>query len=169
VTTSAARARDLRHRPIYISASAMGGDGRWGRGASWMGMPDDIFATGPARPVARALYGRAGVGPADVDVALFFDHFTPAVLAQLEMFGFCAEGESGAFVADGNIRWPSGSLPVNTHGGNLSEAFIVGMTHVKEAVEQLRGTAVNQVRGAEVALVGGTATTLPVSSLILRR
>jgi acetyl-CoA acetyltransferase len=169
VTTSAARARDLRHRPVYISASAMGGDGHWGRGVSWMGMPDDIFATGPARPVANALYGRAGVGPADVDVALFFDHFTPAVLAQLEMYGFCGEGESGAFVADGNIRWPSGSLPVNTHGGNLSEAFIVGMTHVKEAVEQLRGTAVNQVSGAEIALVGGTATTLPVSSLILRR
>jgi hypothetical protein len=58
---------------------------------------------------------------------------------------------------------------VNTHGGNLSEAFIVGMTHIKEAVEQLRGTAVNQVSGAEIALVGGTATTLPVSSLLLRR
>jgi acetyl-CoA acetyltransferase len=70
VTTSAARTRDLRHRPIYISASAMGGDGRWGRGVSWMGMPDDIFATCSAGPVARDLYPRAGVGPADVDVAL---------------------------------------------------------------------------------------------------
>ncbi len=169
VTTSSERARDLRHRPVHVSAAATGGDGRWGRGVSWMGMPDDIFARGPAMPTARRLYAQAGVAPADVDVALFFDHFSPAVLAQLEMYGFCGEGESGAFVAEGNIRWPSGSIPVNTHGGNLSEAFVVGMTHIKEAVEQLRGTAVNQVDGAEIALVGATATTLPVGSLILRR
>ena len=75
------------------------------------------------------------------------------VIMQLEDYGFCGIGEGGAFVADGNIRWPNGSLPVNTHGGNLSEAYIIGMTHVKEAVEQIRGTAVNQVEGAEVALV----------------
>jgi len=134
-----------------------------------MGMPDDIFSNGPAAPAARSLYSRAGVGPGDVDVALFFDHFTPAVLAQLETYGFCGEGEGGDFVADGHIRWPSGSIPVNTHGGNLSEAFISGLTHVREAVEQLRGTAVNQVNGAEIALVGGTATSLPSSSIILRR
>ena len=72
-------------------------------------------------------------------------HFTGMVLLQLEDYGFCGIGESGPFVADGNIRWPDGGLPVNTHGGNLSEAYIIGMTHVKEAVEQLRGEAVNQV------------------------
>ena len=44
---------------------------------------------------------------------------------------------------------------MNTHGGNLSEAYIIGMTHIREAVEQLRGTAVNQVDGAEIALVTG--------------
>ena len=69
------------------------------------------------------------------------------VIMQLEDYGFCGIGEGGPFVADGNIRWPDGGLPVNTHGGNLSEAYIIGMTHVKEAVEQLRGTAVNQVDG----------------------
>ena len=58
-------------------------------------------------------------------------------------------------MADGNIRWKGGSIPVNTHGGHLSEAYIIGMTHIREAVEQLRGTAVNQVDGAEVALVTG--------------
>ena len=70
------------------------------------------------------------------------------VIMQLEDYGFCDIGEGGPFVRDGNIRWPDGSLPVNTHGGNLSEAYIIGMTHVMEAVEQLRGTAVNQVEGA---------------------
>jgi acetyl-CoA acetyltransferase len=72
-------------------------------------------------------------------------------------------------VADGNIRWKGGSIPVNTHGGHLSEAYIIGMTHIREAVEQLRGTAVNQVDGAEVALVTGGPSGLPVSGTLLRR
>ena len=130
-------------------------------------MPDEYFASSGHRPVAKRLYEMAGVTPADVDVALLYDHFTPMVIMQLEDYGFCGIGEGGPFVADGNIRWPDGSLPVNTHGGNLSEAYIIGMTHVKEAVEQLRGTAVNQVDGAEVALVTGGPASIPVSSLLL--
>jgi acetyl-CoA acetyltransferase len=169
VTTSAERARDLRHPPVYVTASAHGGAGRWGQAIIWMNMPDDMFASSGHRPVAEQLYRRAGLRPDDVDVALFYDHFSPMVLMQLEDYGFCPVGESGPFVADGNIRWPSGRLPVNTHGGNLSEAYIIGMTHVKEAVEQLRGTAVNQVAGAEVALVTGGPASIPVSALLLRR
>src|SRR6267154_5792999 len=111
----------------------------------------------------------AGIEPRDVDVALLYDHFSPMVIMQLEDYGFCPIGEGGRFVLDGNIRWPTGSLPVNTHGGNLSEAYIIGMTHVKEAVEQLRGTAVNQVQDAEIALVTGGPASIPVSAAILRR
>jgi acetyl-CoA acetyltransferase len=70
-------------------------------------------------------------------------------------------------VADGNIRWPSGSIPVNTHGGQLSEAYVIGMTQVCEAVEQLRGVATNQVEGAQLALVTGGPALLPVSGVIL--
>jgi acetyl-CoA acetyltransferase len=91
------------------------------------------------------------------------------VLLQLEDYGFCGIGESGPFVAAGNIRWPDGKVPVNTHGGNLSEAYIIGMTHVKEAVEQLRGTAVNQVADADIALVTGGPASIPVSALLLHR
>jgi len=86
----------------------------------------------------------------------------------LEDFGFCARGESGPFVADGNIR-REGSLPVNTHGGNLSEVYLHGMTHVLEAVRQLRGTAANQIEGAEVALVVAGAGPTPTGSLLFRR
>jgi len=88
---------------------------------------------------------------------------------QLEDYGFCPIGEGGRFVEDGNIRFRTGSIPVNTHGGNLSEAYIIGMTHVREAVEQLRGTAVNQVADAEIALVTGGPAGLPVSGALLRR
>ncbi|HEX3460120.1 MAG TPA: hypothetical protein VHT49_04390 [Acidimicrobiales bacterium] len=169
VTTSLDRARDLRHPPAVVAASAQGGAGRWGHAIRSMQMPDDYFASSGHRPVAARLYAQAGLGPEDVDVAELYDHFTPMVLMQLEDYGFCPEGEGGPFVADGNIRYEGGTLPVNTHGGNLSEAYIIGMTHVMEGVEQIRGTAVNQVAGAEVALVTGGPAGLPVSSLLLRR
>jgi len=58
---------------------------------------------------------------------------------------------SCAFVESGAIRYHGGSIPVNTHGGQLSEAYIIGMTHIMEGVEQMRGTAINQVPDAELA------------------
>ncbi len=169
ITTSAERAKDLRHPPAYVLASAHGGAGRWGQAISWMNMPDEYFASSGHRPVAKRLYQMAGVGPQDIDVALLYDHFTPMVLMQLEDYGFCPIGESGPFVEKGSIRWPNGSIPVNTHGGNLSEAYIIGMTHIREAVEQIRGTAINQVQDAELALVTGGPASIPTSGLILRR
>jgi acetyl-CoA acetyltransferase len=88
------------------------------------------------------------------------------VLMQIEDYGFCPIGEGGPFVAEGNIRWPDGKIPVNTHGGNLSEAYITGMTHVREAVEQIRGTAVNQVKDCELALSTGGPGAIPMSGTI---
>jgi acetyl-CoA acetyltransferase len=169
VTTSLERARDLRHPPAVVKASTHGGHGRWGQAITWMNMPDEYFASAGHRPVAERLWAMAGLGPADVDVALLYDHFAPMVVLQLEDYGFAPVGEGGPFVGDGNIRWPGGSLPVNTHGGNLSEAYIIGMTHVKEAVEQIRGTAVNQVDGAEVALATGGPASIPTSGLVLTK
>jgi acetyl-CoA acetyltransferase len=90
------------------------------------------------------------------------------VLLQLEDYGFCARGESGPFVAGGAIRWPDGRLPVNTHGGNLSEVYLLGLTHVIEAVRQLRGESTCQVRDCEIALVTAGPSNLPSSSLLLR-
>jgi ABC-type branched-subunit amino acid transport system ATPase component/acetyl-CoA acetyltransferase len=169
VTTSLERARSCRHVPVRVLAASHGGAGRWGQAITWMNMPEDIFASSGHQPMADDLYGGSGLGPDDVDVALLYDHFTPMVLMQLEDYGFCGRGEGGPFVAEGNTRWPNGSLPVNTHGGNLSEAYILGMTHVREGVEQMRGTAVNQVAGAQVALVTGGPAPVPVSGLLLGR
>ena len=169
VTTSLERAKDLRHPPVKVTASAHGGHGRWGQAITWMNMPDEYFVSSGHRPVARRLWDMAGMTAADVDVALIYDHFSPMVIMQLEDYGFCGIGEGGPFVADGNIRYGTGSIPVNTHGGNLSEAYIIGMTHVKEAVEQMRGTAVNQVTDASVALVTGGPASIPTSSLLLTR
>ena len=63
ITTTAERARDLRHPPAYVRATAHGGHGRWGQAITWMGMPDDEFASSGHRPVAQRLYEMAGSGP----------------------------------------------------------------------------------------------------------
>ena len=169
ITTSADRAKDLKQKPVYVMGAAHGGSSSWGRAFMGMQMPDDVFTSSGNRPVAKRLYSKAGVSPRDIDVALIYDHFSPMVLMQLEDYGFCDIGEGGPFVESGAIRFKDGTIPVNTHGGQLSEAYIIGMTHILEAVEQLRGTAINQVPDAEIALVTGGPAPLPVSGLILRR
>ncbi len=168
VVTSAERAQDLRQPPAYVMASTHGGEQDWGRSIYWMNMPDAYFASSGHQSVARDLYATAGVSPQDVDCAQFYDHFTSQVIMQLEDYGFCPRGEGGSFVADGNIRI-DGSLPINTDGGQLSAGYVWGMTHVFEAVQQVRGEAVNQVNGAEIALATGGPSNLPISGLLVRR
>jgi acetyl-CoA acetyltransferase len=167
IVTSAARARDLRHKPVRVLASCHGGSRDWGRSIYWMNMPDETFASSGHAAVARRLYAAAGLGPKDNDVAQIYDHFTSQVIMQLEDYGFCGKGEGGPFVRSGAIRYDGGSLPVNTDGGQLSCGYLWGMTHIREAVEQLRGTAVNQVADARTALVTGGPSVIPVSGLIL--
>ena len=169
ITTSIERARDLKQTPVPVVAVAHGGTREWGRSFGWYGMPDREFASSGNQPIAKRLYAQSGLTAQDIDVALLYDHFTPMVVMQLEDYGFCEKGEGGAFVESGAIRYGTGSVPVNTHGGQLSEAYIIGMTHIVEAVEQMRGTAINQVEGAEFALATGGPSALPVSGLILGR
>jgi acetyl-CoA acetyltransferase len=169
ITTSSERAKDLKQKPVYIHGCAHGGVRDWGRAFAWMGMPDEHFASAGNAPIAKRLWEQTGLSAKDIDVALLYDHFTPMVLMQLEEYGFCKRGEGGPFIESGAIRYDGGSIPVNTHGGQLSEAYIIGMTHVREGVEQMRGTAINQVKDAEFALVTGGPASIPVSGLILRR
>jgi acetyl-CoA acetyltransferase len=169
IVTSVERARDLKRPPVVIHGAVQGGERGWGRSLYWMNMPDEHFLTSGFRFVARELYAQAGLAPADIDTAQLYDHFTPMVIAQLEDFGFCKPGEGGDYVASGAIRYEGGVLPVNTDGGQLSCGYIWGMTHVREAVEQLRGSAHRQVRDVEFALATGGPSNLPVSAMILGR
>jgi acetyl-CoA acetyltransferase len=163
VVTSVARARDLPHPPAVIRAAAQGA----GRDQDMMTSyyRESISGLPEMGLVARQLWNTTGLGPADIDVAIIYDHFTPFVLCQLEEFGFCARGEAKDFLRDGNIEL-GGTLPVNTHGGQLGEAYIHGMNGIAEGVRQVRGTSVNQVDGAGHVLVTA-GTGVPTSGLIL--
>jgi acetyl-CoA acetyltransferase len=146
VVTSAERARDLARPPVLISAAS------YGSGQTLFSNGNRDITTSAAANLAPRLFEMAGLTPADVDVAELYDAFTPLVLVQLEDYGFCAKGEAAAFVADGQTA-PGGRLPVNTHGGHLSEGYVHGLNHAAEAVTQLRGEAgARQVPDATVAL-----------------
>lgn len=109
----------------------------------------------------------AGVGPSDVDVAFLYDCFTITVLLELEGLGFVGKGEGGPFALEGRMDIGS-DLPVNTHGGLLSQAHLGAMHHVIEATLQLRGAAgPRQVDGAELALVHGNGGIVSAHSTVL--
>jgi len=169
LVTSAERAKDLKQRPAYIMGAVMGGDSAWGQGLTSQNAPAEIYASSGHRHLAKRLYPMAGIEPKDVDVCEFYDHFSGMVMLQLEDYGICGIGEGGDYVANGGIMWPDAKVPVNTHGGNLSEVYLLGMTHMVEAVRQLRGTSTSQVKDAEIALVTSGPSNLATSSMILRR
>jgi len=129
---------------------------------------DDMTRLGVAKAAARA-FDMAGVGPADIDVAEIYDCFTWVVLCQLEDLGFCAKGEGGRYVRETGLGLDS-SMPVNTHGGLLSQAHMAGMNHVVELVRQLRGEAGRaQVERASIGLVTGYGDMGDGALAIMRR
>jgi acetyl-CoA acetyltransferase len=141
-----------------------------------------IHPTGPepkpigGRRAAELTFAMAGVRPQDIDVAQFYDAFTPRVVHDLLAYGFCAPEALGEFVLRGNLDY-GGALPSNTAGGLISEGHLSGFGHIREAVRQVRGAAgERQVEGAELCLVTGyggapheAPPTVSYSALILAR
>jgi acetyl-CoA acetyltransferase len=163
VVTSAERAKDLRHGAVTIRGAAQGS------GADQFIMTsyyrDGLTGLPEMGLVGEQLWRQAGIAPEDVQVGILYDHFTPFVLIQLEELGFCPRGEARHFIADGAIE-VGGVLPLNTHGGQLGEAYIHGMNGIAEGVRQVRGTSVNQVADVEHVLVTA-GTGVPTSGLVL--
>lgn len=169
VVTSAERARDLPHPPVYI----MAGIGGYAPTA-------DLWETNGVH-CAPLLFEGAGITPRDVDFAEIYDPFTFMCMAHIEDLGFVKKGDIGGWVREGR-NGLDGELPVNTHGGLLSEGYIHGLNHVVEAVQQLRPEGVvddlchgphtydrstcRQVRNPEIGLVCGERVG---SAVLLRR
>ncbi|RNL79530.1 lipid-transfer protein [Nocardioides marmorisolisilvae] len=162
VVVSAERAKDLPQKPAYITAAAQGS----GRDQYVMTSyyRDDIGIP-EMGVVGTELWRQSGLGPDDMRMGILYDHFTPYVLMQLEELGFCKPGEAKDFVKDGAIE-VDGRFPLNTHGGQLGEAYIHGMNGIAEGVRQIRGTSVNPVADVQ-HLVVTAGTGVPTSGLIL--
>jgi acetyl-CoA acetyltransferase len=165
VVTSVERARDLPGTPVVIEAAAQGA----GANQVQMASPyrEDLTRAEEIEIVGQSLWERSGRTPADMDLAIIYDHFSFSVLMQLEALGFCGAGEGADLVRSGALA-RGGTLPVNPNGGQLGEAYIHGFNGIAEAVRQLRGTAVNQVEGASTALVTA-GSHVPTSGLVLSR
>lgn len=150
VVSAVERAKDCKHVPVMISGVAEGHP----ESPSAITQRKDMITLGMAH-AAPIAFDMAGVTHSDIDVAEIYDCFTYIVLCQIEDMGFCQKGEGGDFISDGRLR-RDGELPVNTHGGLLSEAHIAGMNHIVELVRQLRGhCGERQITNAEVGLVTG--------------
>jgi acetyl-CoA acetyltransferase len=149
VVTSTERARDLAEGAVVIEAatqaSARAGDIMF----NYYGESIERFLE--AELTARRLWADSGLRPADIDVAMIYENFSPIVFLQLEAYGFCGPGEAKDFIAEGNIGL-DGTLPVNTNGGLLGEGYIHGVNNLLEGVRQLRGTAANQIDAVEHVL-----------------
>lgn len=137
ILTRADLAQDRPKQPVYISGFA----------SSLMNVeatqlrPRLIEFYHPAHKLVREqVYQTSGVSQKDINSVHIYDSFTCHILFVLEGFGFCHEGEGGAFVTTGAIG-PGGRLPVNTSGAMLSESYMHGWNHQVEIVKQLRGEA----------------------------
>ena len=166
ILTTPERARDLRQPGVAV------------RGVAQAAAPDqeqmtsfyrEEFAAIPEMEIAAGnTYAMSGLSPADIDAAVIYDAFSPIVLWQLEAWGFCGAGESGDFVLDGALR-PGGRLPTNTHGGQLSEAYIHGVNGLVEATRLVRGQSLNQPdKTVEHALVT-SGVGIPTGGALLGR
>jgi len=154
VITRSDRAEDCRHTPVLVRHVS-----------TFLGpRPDWVFQADYAElfPVelGRDFWRRAGIEPGDLSFAQIQDGFSVYVPMWLEALGIVKRGEAGSFIGDGNLA-RGGTLPTNTHGGNLSEGRLQGGGAVVETVRQLRGEAgERQVDRPSVGLitVGGSPT-----------
>ena len=165
VVTRSDRAQSLRQTPVRIRAAAQGS--RDAQVAMVNYYNADISMFGESALVAEQLYAQAELTPKGIQAAMIYDHFGPTVLPQLEAYGFCQRGEAKEFVRNGNIEI-GGTLPINTHGGQLGEAYMHGLNGITEAVRQIRGNAVNQLDSVDNILVTGAAGTT-TSGVILSK
>jgi acetyl-CoA acetyltransferase len=141
IITTTERAKDLKQPGVVIKGVGQGAAANMESMTSFY--RDEIAAIPSMDIAAKDAYAQSGLGPDDIDAAVIYDAFTPIVHWQLESWGFCERGGAHDFIMDGSLRL-DGRLPCNTHGGQLSEAYIHGVNGIVEAARLVRGSSVNQ-------------------------
>lgn len=159
VITSKDRARSLRKPPVDVLAAQQ--YVHPGSIPMLLYAPETHSMVPPE--AGERLFATAGVRAQDIDVAMIYDATSAMVPLALEDFGFVERGGAHEFLTTGQ-HGPGGKLPVNTHGGLLSEGYFHGLNSIAEAVRQLRGESANQVK-CETAFV----TLRGASSVVLGR
>ena len=161
ILVPAERAEEFSHRPCYLLGAAQGAGFREGTNHYAPNLASSCFTT-----LAPRLYDMAGVSPGDVDVVQSYENFTGGVVMSLIEHGFCSYENANEFLTFDNLVAPSGTLPLNTSGGNLAECYVHGFELQIEAVRQIRGTSTNQVPDVDVSLVSSGPLVVPASNLI---
>ena len=159
----AEQAKDTRHKPSYVLACGQGGDHR--SAAPVHNMPN--YPSSHFSKIAPKLYDMAKLKPADMGIVQCYENFTGGVLMSLIEHDLVKAEEANEFLVKDNLIAPNGRMPLNTSGGNLAECYMHGLELVIEAVRQIRGTAINQVKKNDAAIIIGGPMVTPVSSLIL--
>lgn len=160
VVTTAERARDLPHRPVLVASLA-------GRATIREYYAAEDFWGQACQSLKHDLLDRIGLSLGDVDAVSVYDNFSTSIVWMLEGFGFAAPGEALGRIAEGWIA-PGGELPVNTSGGMLSEAYLMGWNNHVENVRQLRGDAgERQVPGCRTILYAGLSA-VPAGDVLVR-
>jgi len=168
VLTTAERARDLPRRPVLIHAATMGITSH-----PEEYLAADLESTGQS-VVARDLRAKSDLWTGDMDVFLPYDGFSIVALRCFESYGLCGPGEAGDYLMqhwdkEENRVLINGRVPVNPHGGSLSEGGSQGAGHVREAITQLRGDAgARQVADAKVAFLTPGGFFFNAQGLVLR-
>lgn len=163
VLVSAERARDFRHKPVFLLGAASGAE--WRAAATPHNAPR--YASAGYAQIADELYRMARLGPGDVGSVQSYENFTGGVAMALAEHGFYTPEEANEFLTLENLSAPGGRLPLNTSGGNLAAVYLQGFELVLEAVRQVRGTSTSPAKGGDVGLVIGGPMVAPASSLLL--
>ncbi|MCV7380954.1 peptide permease [Mycobacterium alsense] len=149
VFTSAERARDLPHPPVYVAGYAAGTPAKRRLPLHW---PLDDIVEGGAE-TARRLWEHAGIGVGDVDLPQVYDGFSPFVWLWLEVLGLCPPGEAHRFVEAGGIDSDRpGGIPALSGGGALGNGRMHGIPQMLECYLQLARRAGDRQR--EEATIG---------------
>jgi acetyl-CoA acetyltransferase len=166
IITSAERARDLSAPAVLVS----GVGEAHGYPPTSLTQKRDMPVVHSLRRAARRAFAMAGVAVGDLDCLMIHEGFSWYVIAALEALGVVQPGEGGPYVEAANIRL-GGALPVNPHGGALSEGHVSGVNHVIEAVRQLRREvpAERQVEPCDTVAVVNEGNFFDGSVLVLTR